>query len=54
MQGYEKALVDISKELNKEIEINAIVPKNVTEKVKNRLFYIVYFFCYNKIRRDDL
>ena len=28
---------DISKELNKEIEINAIVPKNVTEKVKNRL-----------------
>ena len=37
MQGYEKALVDISKELNKEIEINAIVPKNVTEKVKNRL-----------------
>ena len=37
MQGYEKALVDISKELNKKIEINAIVPKNVTEKVKNRL-----------------
>ena len=37
MQGYEKALVDISKELNKEIEINAIVPKKVTEKVKNRL-----------------
>lgn len=37
MQGYEKALVDISKELNKKIEIDAIVPRKVTEKVKNRL-----------------
>ena len=37
MQGYEKAVVDISKELNKNIEIDAIVPKMVTEKVKNRL-----------------
>ena len=37
MQGYEKAIVDISKELNKKVEIDAIVPKMVTEKVKNRL-----------------
>ena len=37
MQGYEKAIIDISKELNKKFEINAIVPKLVTEKVKNRL-----------------
>lgn len=37
MQGYEKAIIDISKELNKKFEINAIVPKFVTEKVKNRL-----------------
>ena len=37
MQGYEKAAVEISKELNKNIEIDAIVPKKVTEKVKNIL-----------------
>ena len=37
MQGYEKAVVDIVKEVNKNIEVNAIVPKVVTEKVKNRL-----------------
>ena len=37
MQGYEKAIIDISKELNKKFEIDAIVPKTVTEKVKNRL-----------------
>ena len=37
MQGYEKAIVDISKELNKKFEINAIVPKVVTPKVKDRL-----------------
>lgn len=37
MQGYEKAIIDISKELNKKFEIDAIVPKMVTEKVKNRL-----------------
>ena len=37
MQGYEKAVVDIAKEMNKNIEVNAIVPKVVTEKVKNRL-----------------
>jgi len=37
MQGYEKAIIDISNELNKKFEINAIVPKFVTEKVKDRL-----------------
>ena len=37
MQGYEKAVVDIAKELDKKIEVNAIVPKVVTENVKNRL-----------------
>lgn len=37
MQGYEKAIIDISKEMNKKFEINAIVPKVVTKKVKDRL-----------------
>ena len=37
MQGYEKAIIDISKELNKKFEVNAIVPKFVTENVKDRL-----------------
>ena len=37
MQGYEKALIDISKELNKKFEIDAIIPKRVNEDVKNSL-----------------
>ena len=37
MQGYEKAIIDISKELNKKFEIDAIVPKMVTQKVKEKL-----------------
>lgn len=37
MQGYEKAVIDISKEMNKKFEIDAIVPKVVTQKVKDRL-----------------
>ena len=37
VQGYEKALIDISKELDKKVEINAIVPKVVTSQVKDRL-----------------
>lgn len=37
MQGYEKAIIDISKEMNKKFEINAIVPKVVSQKVKDRL-----------------
>ena len=37
MQGYEKAIIDISKELNKKVEVDAIVPSVVTQKVKDRL-----------------
>ncbi len=37
MQGYEKAVIDISKEMKKKFEIDAIVPKVVTQKVKDRL-----------------
>ena len=37
MQGYEKAIVDISKELNKNFEINAIIPKKVSADVKEKI-----------------
>lgn len=37
VQGYEKAIIDISKELNKKFEINAIVPKVVSQTVKEEL-----------------
>ena len=37
MQGYEKAIVDISRDLNKKFEIDAIIPKVITENVKNNL-----------------
>ena len=37
MQGYEKAIVDISKQMNKKFEINAIIPKLVSENEKNNL-----------------
>ena len=37
MQGYEKALVDISKKVNKKFEINAIIPKTVSAEVKDNL-----------------
>ena len=37
MQGYEKAIVDITKETNKNIEINAIIPRMVSEEVKDNL-----------------
>ena len=37
MEGYEKAIIDISKEINKEFEIDAIIPKLVSEKVKENL-----------------
>ena len=37
VQGYEKAIIDISKELNKKFEINAIVPKVVSQNVKEGL-----------------
>lgn len=37
MQGYEKALLDIAKEQNKKFEIDAIIPKKVTEDVAKGL-----------------
>lgn len=37
MEGYERAIIDISKEINKEFEIDAIIPKLVSEKVKENL-----------------
>ena len=37
MQGYEKALVDYSKDTNKQFEINAIIPKTVSAEVKDNL-----------------
>ena len=38
MNGYEKAFLDVAKELNKKFEINAIVPKEVSaEEVDNLL-----------------
>ena len=37
MEGYEKAIIDISKELGKKFEIDAIIPKLVSEKVKEKL-----------------
>lgn len=37
MQGYEKALLDISRKLNKEIEIDAIIPKTITKEVQKKL-----------------
>ena len=37
MQGYEKALVDMSKASNKKFEINAIIPKTVSADVKDGL-----------------
>ena len=33
LQGYEKAVIDIAKELNKDIEIDAIVPKKISREV---------------------
>lgn len=37
IQGYEKAVIDISKEINKKIEVYAIIPKMITEEVKNKI-----------------
>jgi len=33
MQGYEKAIIDIAKELNKDVEIDAIVPKKISREI---------------------
>jgi len=37
MQGYERAVLDISKELNKKFDVTAVVPKYVSEDVKENL-----------------
>ncbi|MCI9064115.1 MAG: adenosine deaminase [Clostridia bacterium] len=37
MQGYEKAVLDISKELNKKFDIKAVVPKYVSEDIREKL-----------------
>ena len=37
MQGYEKAIFDISKDLNKKIEVDAIIPKFISEEEKENL-----------------
>ena len=37
MQGYEKAVLDISKELNKKFDIKAVVPKYVSEDVREKI-----------------
>ncbi|MBP3502747.1 MAG: adenosine deaminase [Clostridia bacterium] len=37
MQGYEKAIIDISKEINKKFEIDAIIPKKVSKELANML-----------------
>ena len=37
MQGYEKALVDMTKRLNKKFEIDAIIPNAISKEERNRL-----------------
>lgn len=37
MQGYERAVLDISKELNKKFDVTAVVPKYVSEDIKESL-----------------
>ena len=37
MQGYERAVLDISKELNKKFDVTAVVPKYVSEDIKENL-----------------
>ena len=37
MQGYESAVLDISKELNKHFDVTAVVPKFVTEDVRENI-----------------
>ena len=37
MEGYEKAVLDIAKELNKNIEIDAIIPRKVNKNVAKNL-----------------
>ena len=37
MQGYEKAVLDISKEIDKKFDIKVVVPKYVSEEVRDKL-----------------
>lgn len=37
MQGYEKAIIDISNEINKKFEIDAIIPKKVSKELADML-----------------
>lgn len=37
MQGYEKAILDISRELNKKFEVDAIIPNMISEEIKEGL-----------------
>ena len=37
MKGYEKEILDIEKEINKKFEVDAIIPKTISEEVKERL-----------------
>lgn len=37
VEGYEKAIIDISKKLNKKFEIYAIIPKKISKEVGERL-----------------
>ena len=37
MQGYEKEILDISKRLNKNFEVNAIIPKMISKEESNQL-----------------
>ncbi len=40
VQGYERELINITQRLNKKFEINAIIPNQVSEKIKNSLLDI--------------
>ena len=37
VQGYERAVLDISKELNKKFDVTAVVPKYISEDIKENL-----------------
>ena len=37
VEGYEKALIELVKKYNKKVEIDAIIPKLITEEVRERL-----------------
>ena len=51
MTGYEKAVIDYAKKLNKKFEVNAIIPKAVSEEVKNNL-YQINSLCWNQAKEE--